>query len=270
MPDPRAWVFDPPLVPGRLVRRVSRFLAEVALDDGAVVMAHCTNTGSLMGVTSPGRRVYLRPEPQRPELPPRRTAFTWVLVRHGRHWVGVDTLLPNRLGFQAAQARALPGLGGYAVTRREVPYGEGSRVDLLLTDPGPRPLPDCYVEIKNCHLTASTLDPGVEGPRVPRRHAGRVLADIALFPDAPTERGRKHLRDLARVAAQGHRAVLLVVVQRADVDAFAPAAGIDPEYAALLTEVAAKGVEVQAWASAVSPQKVRLARPLPVLLGPLT
>lgn len=269
MPDPRAWVFDPPLVPGRLVRRVSRFLAEVTLDDGSPVMAHCTNTGSLMGVTSPGRRVYLRPEPPRPGLPPRSTAFTWVLVRHGRSWVGVDTMLPNRLGLQAAQARALPGLRAYAQVRREVPYGQGSRVDLLLTDPGPRALPDCYVEIKNCHLTASTLDPGVPGPRVPRRHAGRSIGDIALFPDAPTERGRRHLVELARVAAQGHRALLLVIVQRADVDAFAPAEGIDPEYAVLLREVASRGVEVRAWACAVTHRSVRLARPLPVLLGPL-
>jgi sugar fermentation stimulation protein A len=125
------------------------------------------------------------------------------------------------------------------------------------------------VEIKNCHLTASTLDPGVAGPAVPRRLAGRLVRDIALFPDAPTERGRKHLRDLARVAASGHRAVLLVVVQRSDVDAFAPAAGIDPEYAELLAEVATRGgVEVQAWACAVSPRSVRLARRLPLLLEP--
>jgi sugar fermentation stimulation protein A len=265
MADPCAWIFDPPLVPGRLVQRENRFIAEVELEDGRRVKAHSTNTGSLMGVTSPGRRVYLRPEPQGPGLPPRRTAYTWVLVRHGHNWVGVDTMLPNRLGFQAARARALPGLEGYSEVLREVPYGAGSRVDLLLRDPGPGSLPDCYVEIKNCHLTASTLDPGIAGPRVPARRGGRLVRDIALFPDAPTERGRKHLRELAKVASRGHRAMLLVVVQRSDVDAFAPAAGIDPEYASLLAEVVSQGVEVQAWACNVSPQKLRLARPLRVL-----
>jgi sugar fermentation stimulation protein A len=251
----RDHVFDPPLVPGRLVRRDNRFIATIAIDDGRRVQAHCTNTGSLMGVLGPGRRVHLRPEPPSPT---RRTAFTWVLVRHHRHWVGIDTLLPNRLGYQVAARGSLPALAGYQDVRREVPYGERSRVDLLLTAPGRR---DCYVEIKNCHLTARTLDEGVAGPRVPRH-----FRDIALFPDAVTARGLRHLRDLAGVVRQGHRGVLLVVIQRNDCDAFAAAAGIDPAYAAALAEVAQKGVEIHAWACQVSPHKVRLARPLPVLL----
>jgi sugar fermentation stimulation protein A len=233
-----------------------------------------------MGVVSPGRRVWLRPEPPRPKGPPRRTRFTWVLVRHGRHWVGIDTLLPNRLCHQAVAADALPGLRGYASVRREVPYGERSRVDLLLEGPrrdatgrlrrhrGRGDQRSCYVEIKNCHLTARTLDPGIAGPVVPRRHRGQPVRDIALFPDAPTARGRRHLYELAQMVRQGHRAVLLVVVQRNDCDAFSAAAGIDPAYAAAMAEVAARGVEIHAWACRVSPAGVRLARPVPVLLEP--
>jgi len=242
-------------VPGRLVRRDNRFIATIATDDGRRVKAHCTNTGSLMGVLDAGRRVYLRPETPSKT---RRTAFTWVLVRHRRHWVGVDTLLPNRLGYAAAAANRIPQISGYDLVRREVRYGERSRVDLLLTAPGRR---DCYTEIKNCHLTATTLDDGVVGPEV-----GRQYRDIALFPDAVTDRGLKHLRDLANVVRQGHRGVLLVIVQRNDCDAFAAAAGIDPAYAEALAEVAGQGVEVHAYACQVSPQRVRLARPLPVLL----
>jgi sugar fermentation stimulation protein A len=211
-----------------------------------------------MGVLRPRSRVYLRPEPN----PDRRTKFTWVLVRHRRHWIGIDTLLPNRLGYQATAANRIPEIAGYDAVRREVKYGAAgrSRIDLLLTAPHRR---DCYVEIKNCHLTAHTLDPGIAGPRVPRRYR-----DIALFPDAPTERGLKHLHELARVVRQGHRGVLLVAIQRNDCDAFAPAAGIHPEYAEAMAHVAKRGVEVYAYACAVSPQRVRLARPLPVLLSP--
>lgn len=253
----RDFIFDPPLVPGRLVRRDNRFIATIATDDGRQVKAHCTNTGSLMGVLSQGARVYLRAEAPSAT---RRTAFTWVLVRFRRHWVGIDTLLPNRLGYQAAVANRIPEIRGYDHVRREVKYGERSRVDLFLTAKGRR---DCYVEIKNCHLTATTLDEGVAGPKVPRRYR-----DMALFPDAVTERGKKHLYELANVVRQGHRGVLLVVIQRNDCDAFAAAAGIDPAYAAALAEVAAKGVEIYAYACQVSPQRVRLARPLPVLLHP--
>ncbi len=257
MPSPLDHVFDPPLVPGRLVRRDNRFIATIALDDGRRVCAHCTNTGSLMGVLTPDARVYLRPEPPSKT---RRTAFTWVLVRYRHHWVGIDTLLPNRLGYQATAANALPEVRGYTEVRREVKYGERSRVDLFLTAPG---RPDCYLEIKNCHLTATTLKEGVTGPAVPRRYR-----DIALFPDAVTDRGLKHLHDLANVVRQGHRGVLLVTIQRNDCDAFAAAAGIDPAYAKALAEVAGQGVEIYAYACLVSPHRVRLARPLPVLLSP--
>ena len=260
-----------PLVPGRLLRRDNRFIATIELDDpgrgGREVKAHCTNTGSLMGVVSPGRRVYLRPEAPSPT---RRTAFTWVLVRHGRHWVGVDTLLPNRLLYQATAADALPGLLGYAEVRREVPYGTRSRVDLLLSGPGRR---DCYVEIKNCHLAARTLNPGIAGPydqRGPGVHLTAVqrrrFRDVAIFPDAVTARGLKHLRELAREVRRGNRAVLVVVIQRNDCDAFAAAAGIDPEYARTLRQVARQGVEIVAWCCTVSPQRVSLDRQLSVLL----
>ncbi len=255
MASAREHIFDPPLVPGRLVRRDNRFIATIEMDDGRRVQAHCTNTGSLMGVLGAGARVYLRPETPSPT---RRTAFTWVLVRFRKSWVGIDTMLPNRLCYWAAARNAISELGPYERVRREVKYGESSRVDLLLSARSRRP---CYVEIKNCHLTATTLDSSVAAPRI-----GRRFRDIALFPDAVTARGLKHLRELARVVAEGARGVLLVVVQRNDCDAFAAAAGIDPAYAEGLQEAARAGVEIYAYACTVSPKRVRLARALPVLL----
>lgn len=231
--------FDPPLVSGRLRLREKRFLAHVTLDDGREVIAHTNNSGAMTGCAVPGSRVWLSPA----DNPKRKLKWTWELVEVAPGVItGVNTALPNALVADAVLDGTLAPFSGYAGLRREVRYGdERSRIDVLLEEPG-----RCWIEVKNVTLVRS------------RR---------ALFPDAVTVRGRKHLRELAAQVAQGDRAALMWVVQRGEVDGVAPADDIDPAYGEELRRAAAAGVEIHAWQADVSPEGVRLARPLPVDLG---
>ncbi len=221
--------FQPPLVPARLVRRYKRFLADMVLEDGRAVTAHCPNPGSMMGLAEPGMRCWLEPN----DDPARKLGFGWRLVElEGGHMAGIDTSVPNRVVGAALRAGALPELCGYADIRAEVKYGDRSRVDFLLTGTGP----DAYVEVKNVHL--------------------RRRGDIAEFPDAVTARGARHLAELARVAAAGHRAVMLYLVQRTDCARFALAGDIDPAYARAFD--AAEGVEVLVYGTRIDTRGVTL------------
>ncbi len=226
-----------PLYPGTLIRRYQRFLADVMLDSGETVTAHCPNSGSMKGCAVPGYRVLL----SRSANPRRKYCYTWELVEVDGSWVGINTGLPNRLVAEAIRERKVPELAGYSEIRPEVRYGEHSRIDLLLS--GPAGL--CYVEVKNVTL--------VEGGR-------------ALFPDSVTERGQKHLRELMREVASGNRGVIFFVVQRGDADAMAPADTIDPEYGRLLRRAAGSGVEAMAWQARVEPEEIVLYRRLEVCL----
>lgn len=228
-----------PLHRGRLLRRYKRFLADVRLEDGREVTAHCANPGSMLGLLEEGAEVWLA----RHDDPRRRLAWSWELVRADDTLVPVNTVNPNRIVAKALADGRLPELAGYATHRREVRYGEASRIDFLLTAPG---RPDCYLEIKNVHL----------------RRRGR-----AEFPDCVTARGTRHLRELAAVAAGGARAVLLFLVQRDDCSAFAPAADLDPAYALALRAAARGGVEIFCYDCCVSLEKVRLRKKLPVEIG---
>ena len=230
--------FDPPLVRGRLIRRYKRFLSDIALTDGdETITAHVANPGAMTGLAEPGMEVWL----SRSDSPTRKLPWSWELVRAGRALVGVNAGLPNRLVAEALEEGAVPELAGYARVRREVRYGTRSRVDFVLED-GARP--PCYLEIKNVHLKR-------RGP-------------LAEFPDSVTARGTRHLRELARVARDGGRAVMLYVVQRADCAAFAVAADIDPAYAAALADARAAGVELLCYACRIRRQGIRLAAPLPL------
>lgn len=228
---------------GRLVRRYQRFFAEVELAGGERLVAHCPNTGSLLGCREPASRVWLRDSGK----PERKLRFTWQAVRVGRAWVNVDTSLPNRVVAEAVAAGAVPEVAGYASLRREVPYGRDSRIDLLLAD---EQRGTCHVEVKCTTYTQ-----------------GRV----ALFPDAVTERGTKHLGELTRLARAGQRAVQFFFVSRADVECFRPADAIDPRYGRALRRAAAAGVEVLAYAARVEARRLELLHCLPVeLRGPRT
>ncbi len=226
--------FATPLIPARLIRRYKRFLADVTLDDGREVTAHCANPGGMMGLSDPGVKVWLEPN----DDPKKKLKYGWRLVDHENgHFTGVDTSLPNRVLKAALMAGKVPGLTGYDLVRPEVKYGENSRIDFLLTGGGP----DTYVEVKSVTLSRT---PG-----------------LAEFPDSVTARGAKHLAELAKVAAQGHRAVMLYLVQRTDCTAMTLAADLDPAYAAAFK--AATGVEVIVLTCAISPQGIVIADPIP-------
>jgi len=230
--------FRPALVEAVLLRRYKRFLADVRLPDGSTVTAHCTNTGRMTGCCEPGSQVMLSAAREGRKLP-----YTWRLIRVGRCWVSVDTAIPNAVVAAALRRRRIPGLAEYDTVSTEVRYGHElrSRIDVLLTDSAGR-LPPCYVEVKNVTL------------RRGRR---------ALFPDAVSERGRKHLAELAREVDRGHRAVLLPFVARADCHEFGAAADIDPDWATALGEVAEAGVEVMPWRARIDRHGVGLSRSLP-------
>lgn len=227
------------LIGGRLVRRYKRFLADVILDaDGSEVTAHCANPGSMLGLNSPGSRVYL----SRSDSPTRKLPLSWELIEADGVLVGISTAHPNRLVEEAIMAGAVPGLAGYPDLRREVKYGVNSRIDILLEAPD---RPRCYVEVKNVHLMRQ---PG-----------------LAEFPDSVTARGAKHLRELSDMVREGHRAVMVYLVQRPDCDRLAMASDIDPAYAAALDEARAAGVEVIAIGCSVTPEAIRVNRVVEVV-----
>ena len=205
------------LVPGLLLERYKRFLADVRLADGSVVTAHTTNTGSMKTCWEPGDRVLL----ERAANPDRKLKFTWLAVERGGGWVGVETGMPNKVVAEAARRDALPGLPGLREVRTEVKYGaERSRIDVLALDGEGRQV---FIEVKNTTLKDR---------------------DWGLFPDAVTERGTKHLRELQAMVREGHRAAIALFVHRTDVDRFDAAREIDPVYAAELDRAAAAGVLV--------------------------
>jgi len=226
-----------PLFHGTLIRRYQRFLADVELDDGSLVTAHTPNTGSMRGCATPGSRVILSLS----TTPGRKYPHSWELVHADGVWVGINTLLPNRLAREGIENGTVAELAGYQTIKAEVPYGEGSRIDLLLSGARGR----CYVEVKNVTL--------VEG-------------GCALFPDAVSARGQKHLRELMEVVRQGHRGVNLFVVQRSDGESVSPADAIDPGYGAQLREASKAGVELLAYRALVTPSEVCLRQRLAVLL----
>lgn len=227
--------FPQPLIRGTLIQRYKRFLADVALEDGTELTAHCPNPGAMLGLNMPGLPVWL----SKSDDPKRKLAHTLELVDVDGGLVGINTMHPNRLVAEALANGAIPELSGYASHRREVKYGTNSRIDFLLQHPE---RPACWLEVKNCHL---------------RREGA-----LAEFPDCVAARSAKHLRELEAMAAQGDRAVVLFVVQRTDCDAFSACAELDPAFAAALDHAADAGVEVLVRACEISPERVRIAGPI--------
>jgi sugar fermentation stimulation protein A len=230
----------PPLLQGRLLRRYKRFLADVELPSGEVLTAHCPNTGAMTGCAEPGARVWL----SQSSNGKRKYPHTWELVETSRGLACIHSALANRVVRAALEAGVVPGFEGYPDIAAEVPYAGGSRADLLLSGPPGR----VFVEVKAVTLC-------VEGGQ-------------GLFPDAVSERGRKHLDALCEVLDARTRSVLLFCVLHGGVVRVSSAGTIDPGYRDALRDAMAAGVEVLAWQADVSPRGLALARPLPFSLDP--
>ena len=235
--------FETPLIRGRLIKRYKRFLADVVLHDGREITCTCPNTGSMLGLTAPGSTIWLSES----DSPTRKYRFTWQMIEDGVSGtpalVGINTQHPNKLVTEAIEAGRIAPLKGYASLKREQKYGANSRIDILLED---NRKGRCFVEIKNVHLM---------------RHAG-----LAEFPDSVTERGAKHLRELAEVARAGDRAVMLFLVQRGDAAKMSLAADIDPGYAAAFKAAKAAGVEALAYRCRLTPDEIVVDAKIPVLM----
>jgi sugar fermentation stimulation protein A len=234
-------LFPSPLARGVLLSRYKRFFADVRLDEGREITAHCPNPGAMLGLNTPGFGAWVSAAND----PKRKLAWTLELVEADDGLVGINTLLPNRLVAEALAAYVIPELAGYAVHRREVKMGAASRVDFVLEQPG---RPTCWLEVKNCHL--------------------RREGTLAEFPDCVAARSARHLRELTARVAEGDRAVQLFVIQRTDCDRFAACADLDPVYAAELKAAAARGVEVLCYGCDISADEIRVARRLPWVHAP--
>ncbi len=230
--------FPDPLLRGTLIKRYKRFMADVMLDSGDTVTAHCANTGAMLGVQDPESEVWLSPA----RNPDRKLKFTWEMIRIGDGLVGINTAHPNKIVAEAIEAGNIPELSGYEDLRREVKYGSNSRIDILLSADGK---PDCYVEIKNVHLM---------------RDAG-----VAEFPDSVSTRAAKHQGELANMVEQGARAVTVYLCQREDCDSFRLADDIDPDYAVASKDARQRGVEAICYACALTPESITVSRRLQII-----
>lgn len=217
---------------GRLLARYKRFFADVALDDGREVTAHCPNPGAMLGLNTPGLGCWL----SRSDDPKRKLAHTLELVEVDGGLVGINTLAPNRLVAEALAADAIPELAGYDLHRREVRYGERSRVDFLLEK---RAGERCWLEVKNVHL--------------------RREGTLAEFPDCVAARSARHMDELASMVRQGDDATVLFVIQRSDCDAFSAAGDLDPVFAASLDRAADAGVNILCYACSLSVWEILIA-----------
>jgi sugar fermentation stimulation protein A len=235
--------FPTPLTEAVLIQRYKRFLADVRLPNGDEITVHCPNPGAMLGLNQPGNRVWISDSGN----PKRKLRHTLEIMEvpspttNAAVLVGINTNLPNKLAEEAILAGQIETLTGYSNLRREVKYGENSRIDILLEEDG---RPPCYVEIKNVHLV---------------REAG-----LHEFPDCKTARGAKHLHEMANMVRAGARAVMLYVVQREDGDRLSFAEDLDPNYAEAFQDAAKAGVEAIAIRCDISTQDITARHIIPI------
>lgn len=223
--------FSDELIHGTLIRRYKRFLADIQLNNSTVITAHCPNSGSMLSCNSPGSDVLVSYQ----NNPKRKYKYTWEMIKVNDNWVGINTQVPNRLVYEAIIEKRIPELAGYGEIIREQKVGQRSRLDLMLREKEKL----CYIEIKNVTL---------------------VEKNVALFPDAVTSRGTRHLQELIELNQKGHSAVIFFVIQRADGQYFAPADHIDPVYGQKLREAYSKGVELLPYRARVTPEIIKIER----------
>jgi sugar fermentation stimulation protein A len=232
--------FPTPLIEGRLIKRYKRFLSDIELPNGEVVVAHCPNTGSMKRCQQEHARVWL----SKSDNPKRKLAYTWELVEVDEQYLAcINTGYPNKLVGEAIANGVVTELVGYAEQKAEVKYGENSRIDWLLTGHDGH---KCYVEVKNVTLLEED--------------------GLGYFPDAVTDRGRKHLYELVKMVEEGHRAVMFFCVSHTGINSVTPAAHIDKKYAQAFVEVVEKGVEVIAYQVAIDSQEMKIVRSVPVVM----
>ncbi len=225
--------YDTPLIQGKLIKRYKRFLADIELNDGSIVVAHCTNSGSMKTCIEEGVPVYLSPAKD----PKRKTKFTWEMIFINNHWIGINTSIPNIIVYEALKNKTIPELSTYTKVKREVKFDD-SRFDVYAENDNEK----CFIEVKNVTMKDSNK---------------------AIFPDAVTSRGQKHLKTLIEVKKSGIRAVMFYVIQRQDIEIFAPAKQIDPDYAKRLNKAHENGVEIIPYMAKVSPEGIELSKKLP-------
>ncbi len=224
---------DKPIFFGKLIKRYKRFLADIKLDSGETITAHCANTGSMKTCIEPGWRVVVSDSLN----PKRKLRYTFEMIHNEKCWIGINTQLPNKLAKEAIENGTIEELQGYTRVLMEQKYGKNSRIDLLLENETEK----CFVEVKNVTL----MEEGAY-----------------LFPDSVTTRGLKHLNELIEMVKNGNRAVMLYVIQRSDGKLFKPAKEIDPQYSEKLKEAHEIGVEVLPYLAQVSPQEIVLSQKL--------
>ena len=227
--------FTTPLLKARLIKRYKRFLADVLLDDGTEVTAHCANSGSMLSVDQPGAEVWV----SLANNPNRKLKYTLEMIRVNRSLVGINTQHPNLIVAEAISEGKIPVLSGFQNIRREVKYGNNSRIDILLEMLGEE---RCYVEVKNVTM---------------RRNL--IKGAPAEFPDGITSRGAKHLVELSNMVKQGHRAVMFYLVQRNDADSITIARDVDPAYGHALDLARNSGVEVIAYNCKLTTKAINVA-----------
>lgn len=223
-------IFASPLLRGHLIKRYKRFLADIELEDGTFITAHCPNSGAMQGLTDFGTPVWV----SRALNLMRKLPYTWQMAEVAGTFVGMNTSNPNLLVEEAIHSGVLCELQGYPILKREVPYGQNSRIDFLLEDVlGSL----TYVEVKNVHLKRKKN---------------------AAFPSSVTTRGAKHMRELSEMVRRGHRAVIVYVVQRNDCEGFEIAKDIDPAYEQEALKALENGVEALIYACDVTPNAITL------------
>ncbi|MBN9564845.1 MAG: DNA/RNA nuclease SfsA [Alphaproteobacteria bacterium] len=230
--------FLSPLIPGTLIKRYKRFLADVTLSLSEIVTVHCPNPGAMTGLTAPGNKVWLSLSAN----PHRKLKYTLEMIEAEGTIVGVNTLHPNKIVHEALSSKMIPELAHYETFACEVAYDQNSRIDWLATH---HSYPPCYVEVKNVHLKIGTG---------------------AQFPDAVTTRGTKHLQALSRLAEQKQaRAILIYIIQRNDIDHFSLASHIDPTYAKMAALSHSLGVEMYAYCCNVTQSEISLSHRIPII-----
>lgn len=230
--------FQEKLIKGKFIKRYKRFFADVELEDGSIAVSHCANTGSMKGILE-AKIAYI----SYVENPLRKLKYTLQIMQKGNVKIGVNTHLTNHLAIEAIKLFRIPELSNFKELKKEVKYGsQNSRIDILLTEEDDSLH---YVEVKN-----TTLSEG----------------NVAMFPDAVTLRGQKHLKELMQMVREGHRATMFYVVNRNDCDKFRPCKEIDPDYANLLKEAVKVGVQVIAYSCEFSEDEIKINKKVEVIL----